>query len=289
MKTSTLLATVMATGIIVTAGCGGAGTITTSEPQQHSSPSPRTAPQFLKSSASTTAQVSKYRYEMTFDHSGRLQVGAGVSGELAGTTSHLSLNLDLNNASGANGHGVKVEMITTPEATYVRGGMFGAVPDASGASASDWYRLGSNDDQKFGEQLGGIGLPQLKVSDLLDLIKRADGQVAEVGTEVVRGVSTRHLNVTVNLEKLANEAATQPDDHSALDAMLPNKDVTLNVWADDENLIRKIQAGSANGVGLVTVELFDFDAEIQIDIPTNARELSFGSVFDEISKGIGGN
>lgn len=88
-------------------------------------------------------------------------------------------------------------------------------------------------------------------------------EVREVGHEVVRGVST------------AQVATTLPDGRA------------LDVWLDAQRLVRRLryvldEVGEGLGRATITVELFDYGAPIEIDVPGPGESIPYSDLVHEL-------
>ncbi len=82
---------------------------------------------------------------------------------------------------------------------------------------------------------------------------RGASEVVEVGTEELRGVETRHLEVTIDLQKLVTESPEAiRDDIAKLVDLYRVDTVQIELWLDDDNRVRRF------------VQVIDYD---DLDIP----------------------
>ncbi|MGH9023093.1 MAG: hypothetical protein ACRDV9_08340, partial [Acidimicrobiia bacterium] len=155
------------------------------------------------------ASASKVADEKTasFEASFALLPGGqrfSATGAIDSTRSLLSMSLDLGSVlGGAAPGGGKAEMILDGKAFYMRG--FFPVADDQRAQ---WIRIDLEQlSGKSGLDLSGM-LEQFKSLDpksQLAMLAGVADDVEEVGTEEVRGVKTRHLKASVDLERALAE------------------------------------------------------------------------------------
>lgn len=104
---------------------------------------------------------------------------------------------------------------------------------------------------------------------------RGAGEIQEVGREEVRGASTTHYKVQVDLEKaLENLTEERREQAKAVFKSIGATKTTADVWIDDDNLPRKylmkFKAGNEQSGAFevtMTLELFDFGTKVDLDIP----------------------
>lgn len=103
------------------------------------------------------------------------------------------------------------------------------------------------------------------VIDPLRLVGTLRGvvEVREVGHEVVRGVSTAQVGTTL------------PDGRA------------LDVWLDAQHLVRRLryvldEVGEGLGRATVTVELFDYGAPVEIEVPGPGEAIPFSDLVHEL-------
>jgi hypothetical protein len=144
-------------------------------------------------------------------------------------------------------------------------------------------------DSAFGGTGNGFGAAGDPAA-YLDYLRGAADDVKDLGTEVIGGVKTRHLQATITPERALDEAPASDRDRvrdalesSGLgDAM--STPMPVDVWVDDDGLVRRTQmtmnfgdalAGSPFGSSLaVQVDFSDFGKEVHIDAPKDAYDLT---------------
>lgn len=118
-----------------------------------------------------------------------------------------------------------------------------------------------------------LGDPTQLLAALLSL----EGPVSESGPEQVRGVTTTRYSTTVDYQEYLEQAeagATDP----ALDALMgtvtgTNSDRRVDVWIDEENLVRRQQVKLDEGRsgGVYVQDYFDFGVQSDVAVPPRSR------------------
>ncbi|MEX2293710.1 MAG: hypothetical protein WD691_07960 [Acidimicrobiales bacterium] len=123
-----------------------------------------------------------------------------------------------------------------------------------------WLSLSSTE---LGER-GSVGFAATALNPvrLVDTLRGVVGDVQEVGREEVRGVSTTHVTSTL----LTGQS--------------------MDVWVDAEQLVRRLRVvvddtSSELGIVTTTVELFDFGATVDIDVPGPGEFTPFSDLIRE--------
>jgi hypothetical protein len=139
------------------------------------------------------------------------------------------------------------------------------VPDAK-----EWLKV----DLEQAAGIGGLDLSQLGGNDptrYLEYLQATGAEVEEIGSEEVRGVETTHYSATVDLEEALELV---PEDQRASVQALIDAGTTalpLDTWVDGDGLVRRIDvevpAGESGGTGNVTMDLFEFGLDVEIEPP----------------------
>ena len=154
-----------------------------------------------------------------------------------------------------------------------------------------WARVELND--LIGEDIGfggPGGLPFQSPQDNLDVLTNAATAAAKGETEDIRGESTTRYDLTVNLEQAAEDLEEGNATAQQLAEQSGVTELDMQVWIDDDDLIRRIAysvgLAQANvdseqvegaeveaepeGTVTLTVEYFDFGADVDIELPDEA-------------------
>lgn len=130
---------------------------------------------------------------------------------------------------------------------------------------------------------------------------RGASEVTELGTEVIRGTETRHLEVVIDLDTLV-EQTPEParDDMAKLVELYTVETMTAQVWLDDEERVRRVRQdldystlelpgdvdlGPLEGqTQTIEVEYYDFGVDVDVQLPAPGETISF----EEFAAGLGG-
>jgi len=189
-------------------------------------------------------------------------VAFGGPGEIGdhGKKLHMQLTMPmaLFGVSGGSGASATFEAVSAGGFFYLRGGPFERI------APGKWFRIKSTDKN--------FSLGQNDPSQMLQYL-RATSDIDEVGQDTVRGSSTTHYRARLQIEKVAKRI---PADAARalreLSKSLGTKEIPLDVWVDDDGLVRRIKMDwhpPNGGSFVVTMDLFDF-GDVDIDVPAKA-------------------
>lgn len=149
----------------------------------------------------------------------------------------------------------------------------------------EWLKI----DYRKAAEAQGIDLSQLnqlgRNDPLLELsLLKGAGKVEEAGTEEVRGVSTTHYEMTVDLEEVSKTAPEElrPQFDQLIEAS-GSKTLPVDVWIDDEGLVRRVgyefelqntPSGEPSET-TTTLELYDFGIDAGIQPPPESETTDF--------------
>lgn len=133
---------------------------------------------------------------------------------------------------------------------------------------------------------GPAGLPFRSAADNLQALQHAIVGAAEGDEEDVQDETATRFDLTVDLAKAAEQAAEANETWEALAQQSGITELDMQVWVDDSDLIRRVaysldlsQAeidaategadveAEPQGVVTVTVDYFDFGADVEIELP----------------------
>lgn len=230
---------------------------------------------FLRNAASSTAKVTSERLSYTVDaKGGSTGLSVNATGEVDNTTKQAHLTI------GIQGVGTLVgdtELVVDGSDVYVKSELVSRL----GGQDKPWVKA---DASKLGTGGNSFGLGQRDPGSFLTFLKGAGGPVTTVGKEDVRGVSTTHVKVDLDLTKLLADApsAERKKLEDQLDGLgtagAAFKTIPAEAWVDDDGYVRKFvlsfdgaKAG-ANGVSAkVTIEMYDFNQPVHIQVPDPAE------------------
>ena len=236
------------------------------------------------------AKTARFEFKMTLP---------GPNGEMSLTAAGASdssvplMSLDMDMASlipGTPPGGATVSTVFDGKAVYMR---FPEELAAGLPGGKRWARLDlASLSSESGIDVAALSA-QFNSSDPLAniaLLAGAAGDVTEVGTEEVRGVSTRHLKMTVDLQKAGEQLASRISGPNAerLKAAVNQAASTVGVtqmpveaWIDGDGLPRRLvyemdlskakvpgaEGAAATGTAKVSMEFFDYGEDVKVSIP----------------------
>jgi hypothetical protein len=129
-------------------------------------------------------------------------------------------------------------------------------------------------------------LTQNDPTQLLDYLKAVSGKIEEVGSEDVRGVSTKHYRAKVDLDKVADQAPAAARRSvrasiRSLERSLGTHQLPVDVWVDSQNRVRRFSQHLTVALGGnvdFTVDFFDFGTPVSVTTPPAADTTDLGQV-----------
>ncbi len=265
----------VAGALVVLAGCGSDdGTTTTAELPVV------TSPDFITTAAVRTVELESLRFDVSLTGEGAMDGTLSVTGAVRTDPLAAQIEVDLSGLDTGDGGDPMlgmlgdepVEVRVVDDVLYARAGSLGQA-----LAGSDWVALPI-------EESGGSPVDQLDVpvsaDELMDMLEDV-AEVEDLGEEEVRGVATRHVRATVDLEAVAARAAEAGDDLGDADVgavELPEgmaSELPVDVWIDADGLVRKLTATVTDGTDTVSIEaeIYDLDGDFLIEAPADATEL----------------
>lgn len=197
-------------------------------------------------------------------------------GEFDRERGHMTLDMSELGAATGGAFAGELEMILEDFVMYMK---FPEAITEQLPGGKSWVRI---DLRGAGKELG-IDLEELmqvQQSDptqALQYLRGASDDFEEVGEEEVRGVATTHYRGTIDLRKAAEQL---PEDaresvERAIELM-GTVELPFDVWIDDDGMARRMKyeqplpsAGGEAGAMELTMELFDFGVEVDVEPPPN--------------------
>lgn len=134
---------------------------------------------------------------------------------------------------------------------------------------------------------GDVGVDQmLQESDpsrQIEALLELEG-VTAVGEETVDGIRTVQYTVTTTPEELAEaqpEGSAEDSDLSAAGDALGVTEVTLDVWIDEEYLLRRFRLDTGTA-GVTTADYYDYNEPVQIEAPPAADVVDLEDLFTDL-------
>jgi hypothetical protein len=297
-----LSATLAVLGVVaVLAGCGGSGGTTVSgEPISFEQ---------LSQAATSSADAKSGRFAFSLEMSmpGAPFAFAG-EGAFDASANRAQLSFDFSSFaellgglfSGFAGPGAqapdfgdpsawRIEAIQDGDVAYMK---FPAMSSELPAGKS-WVRMAAGETA----ELKGFDFSQLEdmtendPRKMLDFLRAAGGAIETVGTEELRGTTTTHYRVTVDLaeyEKLVPESEREELGTMAGDLLEESglAELPVDIWLDEEGLVRRLamsfsgtQPGTTEKVdGSMTFELWDYGEQLDIELPPPAQVVEAASL-----------
>ena len=203
------------------------------------------------------------RYSMTYSMDGKGAPSADemasmgmepVTGEFDGTTSHMNMSIV----------GMKMEIITTPEATYEKATVLG----------DEWFKIDN------GASATAAAQPVSNLSTYL--LALADGSgVKDVGLTEVDGRQLHGYSATVDLTAKAGDVSDKMSSKAGKAAIAEMQKmmskVPIKVWIDDATgLVQRLVMSITTGGMTVneTMDFTDYGSDVNIVVPTDAKQIS---------------
>jgi hypothetical protein len=162
------------------------------------------------------------------------------------------------------------------------------------ADERPWIRL----DLEAARRAGRPDLAQLvqlgesDPTQLLELLHGAERGVDDVGTEQVRGESTTHYKMTLDLPRAAAKASDEA--RSSVDALIARSrsdDLVAEVWIDGEGRMRKMiygvdlgesdAAADERNTMTVSMELYEFGIDVLVEAPPPGEVIDLLQLIDQ--------
>lgn len=170
---------------------------------------------------------------------------------------------------------LEIDMIVEDQYAYMK------MPAELGMGEG-WFRM----DMSSMPGVGANGANQFSQdpSQYLDFLHGAsDGEIEEVGTDDVDGVSTTHYKAELSFDKILEQA---PDQEAAeeLEAQLDSlggdfDSIPSEVWIDEDGLPRRMtismefDAGGQDGDMDISMDFFDYGIDVDVEPPKDFEEL----------------
>lgn len=134
---------------------------------------------------------------------------------------------------------------------------------------------------------GDVGVDQMlqesDPSQQIETLLELEG-VTVAGEETVDGIRTVQYTVTTTPEKLAEaqpEGSAESSDLSAAGDALGVTEVTIDVWIDEEYLLRRFRMDTGTA-GVTTADYYDYNEPAQIEAPPAADVVDLEEVFADL-------
>ena len=156
------------------------------------------------------------------------------------------------------------------------------------AGGKQWLKLDVERLAKSGNiDLGQFRqLTQNDPTQMLQYLRAVSGKIDDVGEEDVRGVETTHYRAKVDLDKVAEQAPpklrkTFRASIQSLKRGLGRSEIPVDVWVDEDNLVRRLQEHlTIAGGGKIdfSVDFYDFGTPVTVSPPPASDTLDLATV-----------
>jgi hypothetical protein len=96
--------------------------------------------------------------------------------------------------------------------------------------------------------------------DVLARILKSSKRVETLGEDEIRGAKSKHYRAHLDLEKLGGD-----ENYSGY----PGKDLVIDVWVDDDGLVRRLQIPFGGDAPEYTLDFFDYGVATDIEPPSD--------------------
>ena len=231
----------------------------------------------IVAAAAKSARAGSVEADFKMSGAGTKGSGSGVFNTGESRSGQLSLKVAL------AGREVQIDSIVSRNVLYMRSPAFSQLGQLG--PGKEWVKLDLGQlAQQRGIDLSSLANTSPTPASALVYL-RGSSHVENVGSDEIRGVSTTHYRVIVDLGRAAAKStrSTQQALRRVIEAT-GAKRLPIDVWVDESGYVRKMAyaQGSGNGRAVkITMELHDFGAPVQVKPPPA------GSVID-LQKALGG-
>ncbi len=266
--------------VLVAAGCGGSGSSTdTNAANPPPPPTGGSSSDVLAAAAAATTDAGTYKttFELAMEGGPTGPVTLTGGGEFQADPPLGKMTMDFSAITGAAGG--EAVVIIDGAVLYMQ------IPGL-GVGTGKWLKI---DTGSLGEAAGLGQFAQVAQGDPTQTLQYLSGatDVEEAGTETIRDVETTKYTMTIDLNKAAEQAESEELKQAILDSIEANgvSEVPAEVWIDGDGLVRKTVThfndittdGGATDM-TVTVEIYDFGEDVEIEVPSEDDVLDFGNL-----------
>lgn len=169
--------------------------------------------------------------------------------------------------------GFEMDMIVEEQFAYIK------MPADLGMG-SGWYRMDMS--SMAGVGAGGSQFSQ-DMSQYLDFLRGAsEGEIEEVGTEEIDGVSTTHYKADLSFDKMLEQLPESEVEQfeSQMEALGGSvESIPAEVWIDEDGLPRRMKmlmSIEVEGQSMemdMAIDIFDYGVEVDVEPPAKFEEL----------------
>ena len=279
---------VTAIAALVAAACGGGGSSTTPQPI----------------AARALALITDAQSKTVSGNSSKVSLSLRVSTDQGETTATGEGAFDLEHKKGsmhldvsAAGQQLGLDIVFAGTVLYER---FPPEVSSQFPGGKEWLKL----DLAELAKVSGVDASQFlsssptDPSQTLEYLKAASSDIQDLGTEEVRGASTRHFHFTVDLNKLGSSTGTESALKSVVD-LLGRSTFPMDAWIDSDGRARKVQvdfsfqpsgdAGQTTGPVTMTetIEYYDFGTDVNVTLPPESDVIDFSEFLSSLGQSSG--
>jgi hypothetical protein len=225
----------------------------------------------VAAAAEATSHSSGVRMTMTVTVAGPAQMTMSGSGLLNGDTNRASMQL---NATGGTAGGISIDEVVDNGDLYISSPQLGGQLTALGVS-KPWLLIKA---EVFGGLFqggsNGVGAGMsANPAQQLDALKDASSSVTPLGRERIDGVDTTRYSAQIDIQKLTDELKSHVSGSFGdliEKSMEQMSNQNVDVWVDDQGLIRRETASSSMGAlgsFSTTIDFTDYGTHPDIQVP----------------------
>jgi hypothetical protein len=157
----------------------------------------------------------------------------------------------------------------------------------SPAKIKPWIKIEDFDDEASLDNLI-FPFPFVEPGMILNAFELVSGSVESLGEETVRGVSTDHYRLTLDLARLIETAPAA--NRAALREELEKREAKtepIEIWIDDAGRARRVQV-TLDKDDLVAVDFYDFGVEVDVEAPPADQVDDIAELFRSDDTEVGG-
>lgn len=252
---------------LVAAACAGGG-----QTQQERSESPE---KVFELASSNMFEVETMRFEMKMGAPGLFEMTATGFQDVGEGNMAMSWQMP---SLGPGMPPMSMEQLLVDNVMYMRSAFFTELLPAG----KSWIKM---DLAQMGAEMGfdfEALLEQSQGSDPLaqmEMLQGLDGEIEELGSELIRGVPTTHYRFTVDAAQAFENPAFEGMDLDAVREQLGDQQIPIELWIDRDNLMRRMRYSMdmqdpESGRSLTMTfesDFFDFGAEQDVTAPPEAE------------------
>ena len=224
---------------------------------------------------------------------GDLTMNAEGAYDFANRLGEMSMTMELPEQAGQMAGPQTIDMIFEDLVIYMKYPMMTQLaPGAKTWIRMDLEKMAESTGMDFGAMMqSGSSDP----SQMLEWLRGVSGDVQVVGEEEVRGAPATHYKGNIDFNKVADQAPEQlrKQMKASIDAMteaIGTDTLPFEVWIDEQGrAIRMAQSfdfeqGATAGASMsMTIDIFDFGTEVDIEIPPASETTDFQELMGSMS------